>query len=250
MSVVNDRALLIDSSFGSRRELLGTLRGTDLFAAVEEAESVSHGYLILDEGRSDACILGPSLKENVALEFIRRAYVIPRTRPCAFIAVRNDSPSTDKFQEVGATALLRAPWAKTSFRDVVSQAIVRSKARQTGDLIINPFEAPETAAHPEGRTLDRILSTLAGDLRGVIEDLSSGKLKISPNGRPSLATQDALRLVLEQAHPSPEIAGTIGTFDHHFVTSVVEWFSERVSTPPKTATEQLRRRLVSYQRKT
>lgn len=246
MSVVNDRALLIDSSFGSRRELLGTLRATDLFAAVEEAESVSHGYLLLDEGRSDACFLGPSLKENVALEFIRRASVVPRSRPCAFVAVRNDEAAVDKFQEVGATALLRAPWGKTAFKDVVSRAITRSKAREPGDLIVNPFEEEPVAVT---RTLDRILSTLAGDLRGVVEDLSSGKLKLSPNGRPSLATQDALRLVLEQAHPNAEVAATIGTFDHHFVTSVVEWFSERTTTPAKAATEQLRRRLVSFSRK-
>lgn len=248
MSSSEERALLIDSSFTSRRELLATLRESELFAEVVEAESVAHGYFILDRGESDACLLGPSLKQKVAVEFIRRGNAVPLPRPCAFIAVRTDTDDIDAFRDVGATALLRPPWQRTTFRDIVTRAIARARSGEVGELLVNPegeAAEPSPLVRPE-RRLGPVLQSLAGDLRAVAEDVAKGKLKVSGNGRPSLATRDAIRLAFERAHPNQDAARAIGSFEHHFVSCLVDWFAERLNAPSKSATENLRQRLLTH----
>lgn len=253
-----ERALIVDSRFGSRKELLRELSDSGTVRNVQEAISVGDGLHHLESSVVEACIVGPTVSKVLAGDFIREGRAITQNRSCAFIVVCDETnKNSDYFLRVGADAIAAKPYERISFTDVVNRAIIASKERTEGhrvplarDAIVEVLNAQKelgsVCVEMEG-CVSEILREASQGLRSVAASLADGHLQIRPNGLPSLATRDAIRQVFLKALGPSEDVTAPDSFNAHFVNSLVDWFVERVDTEHNSATKRLKSKLMHFQ---
>ncbi|MCB0325429.1 MAG: hypothetical protein KDD69_17725 [Bdellovibrionales bacterium] len=227
-----EQALVVDSSFRSRRTLVADLAAMADRFTVLEAKSVSNALATLEARHIDACLLGPSLSAESRQNVIWQGRAVSKNRGCAYFAVLDsDSEPPAALLEAGADGVLVRPYEPASFSALVAQAIEQARAR--GGI------------QPQRRIpLAEVLYCVVYELRGVLAQLRSGTLRLGAAGEPSLATLDALRLALESAmFDSTHVP--IGSYEHGFVQALVDWFDTSRTLPPSQALQHLRRTLVS-----
>lgn len=232
---IADLALIVESRFSSRKEIASELSNTSLVGSILEAQSVHDALYLLSEKELDACFLGPSLSRDVAVSFLEEGKNTSKAKHCAFVAILNaDSDYAQALMDAGADGTINQPLRTGSFTELVKKAVAVARSREAAPLQV------------QEQFLSQFLTNTASGLRLVAKDIANGSLKLSQEGVPSLATRDAIRVTLENTFLPLGHVPPIGSFGHHFISAVVEWFVERINTPERTATENLRRRLIAY----
>lgn len=250
-----ERGLIVDSSFRSRSELAAEIRGAGLIRELIEARSVSDGLASLAELNHSACFVGPTLSEKIAVDFLKTAATVSLNRSCAFVAIVNESASSaEVLRQAGATATLSKPFHVGTFATVVKQAVIEARVRSRFSPLDMTRGTKRKAAVDDlaNLGLSQLIQQLSDGLTEVAEKIAKGALTIKKDGTASMATRDAIRLAIEQALLSSATAELpcspeeIGTFDHYFVASTVQWFTDRVHLDQSKSTEALRQRLLSF----
>jgi response regulator RpfG family c-di-GMP phosphodiesterase len=239
--------LVVDSSLFSRRQLVADLRENGLVLDVIEAKSVSNGLETLVSKILDLCIVGPSLSEASAVDFIKRGKPIS-PRSCAFVAVvHGDNSRAKALLDAGANSTIEFPYTKESFTSFVAEAVHNARVFASVNTKENE-ENPQTVIH--SLTTDSLPISLlrtAAKFKAIAADITHDKLSLSKNGNPSISTKNALRNAIETSLCIDNYdARVIGTFEHFFVRALVEWFSERVHHSERVCNERLRRKLLEY----
>lgn len=239
-TAIAEQALIVESRVSSRKEIAAELLNAGLVSTVLEAPSVGDGLGLLSLHELNACFLGPSLTKEVATNFLIEGKKLVKDKKCAFVAILN--PGTDyakALTDAGADGAIHRPFNSRSFTRLVTDAIKKARLRNE--------RATETARKQAFHlTLPDLLEETATGLKTVAEKITAGSLKLDKDGQPSLATRDAIRLSIENAFSPLGEPTESGTFNHHFVTCLVEWFVKRINTSEKAATEQLRQRLLGF----
>lgn len=244
-----DLGMVVESRFSSRRQIVSDLRDSELVRTVIEAQSVADGLEELKLQPFSACLIGPSVSEPVAVNFIRQGKAHSVAKSCAFVVVvENNAKSIQTLLRAGADATLKQPYMSATFSEVVRGAVkgARERALELSPtkhalqaLAIAPLALKQLQATGDA-SLAEILETTASGLRSVARDITIGRLKLKNDGTPSMATRDALRLVFENAlYPEADVQ-QIGTLDHLFASALVQWFVDRVRMDHAEATEILR----------
>lgn len=248
-------ALVVESRFASRRALIADLRESSFASEITEAKSVLDGFRILQTRNIDACILGPALSRDVAVEFVNQARFETKNRACAFIAVLEPSAkSLAGLRAAGVDGTITTPYTTRSFSQICSaatEAAKRRACRPRSVIWANAIELPNeelvarlTAREEEPKTLDVALFRASDALLEISERISRGELKLQRTGHPSLAAADAIRLAFESAFPYDSTVRESGSDDNAFVSSLVQWLLSLIDQPFVCATEELRRSLV------
>ena len=255
------QALVIESNFSSRKEMVSALKETNFTSRIREALSVNDGLSLLAKGESDVCLLGPALSVERSIFFLNESRKINLLKPCGFIAV-----TSDKIDEAQRTSLIVAgadvtttrPLSPQTFTEIVKEAVKLSRTRPpVGDFSTMPLAqqieklfVPDASPGPPQVVLSTALGDLAARFQYLAEEFAHGRLKMNATGEPSLAGKDALRLVIESTFPVDAEVGSIGSSDHFFITVLVEWFAERTQMSSKKASDSLRRKLLSFIKQT
>ena len=119
------RCLIVDASFASRIELIKDLKATCLFEELVEAGSIGDASLQLRKTEFDACILGPTLNADTAVEFVKAVKPAARSQDCAFIAVLAERPQVQLPGEF-IHAALYGKWSKRQFFEQLIRAILKA----------------------------------------------------------------------------------------------------------------------------
>lgn len=236
-----NQALVVESRLISRKTIAQELSSSGLVRKVLEAESYRDAVSKLGQYSFDLCCLGPSLSEQVVKKFISAGTSMPRLQGCAFIAITSPGMECpDLLVETGTVATITTPLTTRRFSEIVKKAVSDVRARCDRERKGTPL--PQNI-RPQ-YTLSHLLQDAANGLKKVAHDITDGRLQLTPDGKPSLATQDAIRLALERPiGPSLPQTDTVGDL---FVSFLVTWFVERTTVPEDIATERLRRRLVRH----
>ncbi len=244
MEALLESGLIVDSSFSSRVELMRDLRESGLAREIIEAKSISDALSQLRNVSYDTCIVGPSLNEQTALDLIHRGSEITKRKRCAFVAVlKPETTAHERFRAAGAHGTLSKPYSSNTFLQVVKNAIENSHSafynHRNVDLI-------NSSRNTDEKLLAASLRDLAEEFDQIAEGISSGRFRLERDGRPSLATRDAIRLALEKILPPPSTPTQFGTVDHAFVSFVVQWFVNRTTSDERSAIDMLRDQLISF----
>jgi DNA-binding NarL/FixJ family response regulator len=248
-------ALVVESKFSSRREIMSALHEAQLVSNVREALSVADGLSILRRGSTDVCFIGPALTLERSVEFLREKSKLPLSRPCAAIAVmedENDPALATSFLIAGADATFGRRADRGRFSEIVRAAVLQARSAAADSSLSRHIEksfVSAASAHREDFSrggLSGTLHALAARFRSLAGDFESGHLRISLDGRPSLAGQDAIRLAFESAFPPQQSVQDIGSADHFFITLMVEWMISRTHSREADATKELRQNLLRF----
>ncbi|MFN8389798.1 MAG: hypothetical protein U0136_05875 [Bdellovibrionota bacterium] len=256
MNTSEIETLVVESNFSSRKEIVSALVEGQLPGRIREALSLDDGLRLIERGTIDACILGPALTLDRKVEFLRAKSKLPLTKPCAVIAIAEDDQDESLLASLtiaGADATCGKKTPHKRFTEIVQSATLRARESKGigADLRSMVERSFVSSTLSERRAYDsaalaQVLDELSNRLLGLADDFSHGRLKLSANGKPSLAGQDALRLAFESAFPSNASVEAIGTADNFFVTVLVEWLVERTQVSAREATESLRAKLISF----
>lgn len=247
-----DRGLVVDASFSSRRQLIHDLRSTGIASDVIEAPSVRDGMDILVSKIFDLCLIGPTLSENSAIDLIKHGKEISAERKCAFVAIVNQTgTSAPKLLDAGADGAIERPYTTNTFSQIVREAVQVAKASaQTvyqAPYVERPTAVPRPLKIEALPNLSSVIFNAAQGLRGIARDITCGKLKLTSSGDPTLVTREAIRKVFESALCLENYQAQLpGTFEYFFVSSLVDWFTERIHRSERASTDHLRRKLLSF----
>lgn len=251
-----DQALVVESRFGSRRKLVSDLYDCGLIGDVVEAKSVFGGIQELETRAFLTCIIGPTLTEPIAVDFLRRGKAVSRSKECAFVAVIDkDSKSAEALLQAGADGALEYPYLPRTFGTIVKEAVevareryLRVEEAQQEVTLQTLALGQKGLAHVYGHqapSLAEVLSTAASGFRSLGREISLGRLKLKKDGSPSLAVRDALRIVLENALYADSELKEFVYGDQVFILALIQWFEDRVSLPHDAAVERLRKTLLA-----
>jgi len=255
--------LIVESRFSVRKELLAELSGTKLLSSITEAQSFSDGLQKLQDFEVDACVLGPSLDLNLSEHFLRQSTALTRKRECAFVKVFNQPATAEelaRLTEAGLHGALHKPYESRSFSEMVQRAIQQAQLNGAPlqDVAMQALESTIESLADAQRDLLRIaeqptftatVESLTAKLRTVIAGLAKGNFSLQRDGRPSLATKDALRLAVESSLMPHRPGGeSWEKIDQRFASVVVEWFVDRITMSHQTATANLRNNLIELNR--
>ena len=241
-------ALVVESSYQTRKAIEDELFESGIAASSREANSLSEALEVLAREEIGACLLGVTLSQQAAVRFLDQAMRVVHSPDCAFIALTSpNGANTQALIDAGADSTIEYPFRPATIVEKFEKAVKSARVRAAVGNAFNAQQEAETRLAAENILLRTRVSFVAGEMRELADAVSSGILPMSPDGRPSGAIDRAIRLVAEQALLPSEEAKTLGTFDHYFVDSVVKWFSDRVNLPAGHATEKLRQRLVKFQ---
>lgn len=244
--------LVVDSRLFARRELVRDLKDSGLVREVIEAQSVDDALFQLESRSLDACLVGPTLSEKTAVRLISEGRDVARRPDCAFIVVGEGQTPGRALLAAGAHGSVCKPYNIHTFTEVVESAVTAARSRY--GMLPRPESVKETPLlQPLERAqadlcklfLDtngsaaKLLTDAAAGLRLVAHHLTWGKLSLRLNGEPSLATRDAIRLVLEQCLPEGSKGREIGSRDHALIAALVDWFARRVAESHVEATDRL-----------
>jgi len=230
-------ALVVEPECVYRSEIVEQLACLGRFDRILEAKSLRHGLLLLDSRPFAACLLGPSLGRRTAAIFLRAARRLHTSADCALVVVLNDAgKNNEQLFRFGADGIVQMPFEPQSFASVIRN--VRSCADERRDEI----EKKMAAEAPLSESLER----LAWSLRTVAQNVTSGELKLLQSGEPSPAVLYALHSALKGTLSPALRARTDTIFETRFVSSVTDWFADRVNASHPEATERLRQRLLAY----
>lgn len=248
-------SLVVDSRFGSRRKLVSNLREMGTFAEVVEAKSVADALGSLKINAFGACLIGSSLSEAVACDFISRGKKITRSKGCAFVAVvEPGSSSGDALISAGADGTLEHGYGKETFTFIVQRAVGVAQERveqETRSKIESLSIGPKGLIDVQDSveiTISELLHDAAREIRGVAKDVALTRRKVKRDGTPSLATRDAIRLAFQHSFREEDNATDIGTINHLFITALVDWITDRIQFTHTEANERLRHSLLEYTR--
>jgi len=269
MDSLVESGLVVESRFTTRKRIIRDLQDNALISDVIEAKSVSDGLRYLKSSNIDACFLGPTLKERVAIDFVHEGLASAKNRNCAFVAVVNSVERSPEYQRnpgdsaayldallrAGAHGTLRMPYVQRTLTQVVNRAVKRAQENKEvrtqqlqSDLRALDYSQNQLAKLSGGldAPVSQRFQKLSADLKRVAGDIESGRLVLRGDGEPSLATLDSIRLAFEQLLTTSPEARKPGSFDHYFIESLVLWFADKVRLPHSQATEILRLRLLSF----
>lgn len=247
------QALVVESRFARRKALMEAITANDIADEVIEAKSVSDGFRHLKSTEIDACVLGPTLSQGIAVEFVSRARHSLKNPACAFIAVVDPGRADlANLRASGIDSSLVIPYSPQVFTSAcrLAQASARRRAsRSSGAVMATGYQlkmTPVSLHRARPQTAAEAISAVVEGLRDVAARIGAGELRLQRSGKPSLATLDALRLALEAGFPESSLPTEIGTIDHLFVTELVRWFSNRVSTSADQALAALGDELQAF----
>lgn len=252
---MNAQGLVVESRFQSRKEIVRNLKESQVVVEVIEARSVRDGLSHLERQTFATCFLGPSLSDTVVVDFVKKGRELSKASECAFIAVLGKDPKKrEMLSNAGLDGVLEYPFGEKTFSHTVERAISEAKLRAARGPVGELRE--QLSALSIGQkglvdvrekslvTFSQLLRASSEELRGVARALSLGRLQMRANGRPTLATQDAIRLALERAFPEELQVWRIGSENQKFITALVEWFSDRIQYSSEEATDRLRESLL------
>ncbi|MCB0324116.1 MAG: hypothetical protein KDD69_11110 [Bdellovibrionales bacterium] len=230
---VYQKTVVLDSSFGSRKQLVKELRGANLFMHIVEAQSFRHGLAVLAERTADACVIGTSVALEKAVDFVRLGRTAVGGEACAFIAVVGAEPSEadrERLQRLYDAGVHRVVDAGCTKRHLIKEVlsavhedyVASEKQRNRGLLASN---------------LDAVSKALAS----AAQHLATLELGLGSGGEAALDSKEhifkALQLVLGERMPEAE--------DRILVQYIADWLVARTTQSDRGATEELRRRLLT-----
>jgi DNA-binding phage protein len=250
------QGLVVDSRFTSRKKIVAHMQESGMVAEVIEAQSVGDGLNAIGSKPFLTCLVGPSLSESVAVDFVTKARVVSVSKECAFVAVLEEgSKASEALMRAGCDGTLQQPFERKTFTYIVKRAVLNAtklnphKAQFDNLQLINTLNIASHSlvkAHQQDEaTLPAVLHSAANGLRQVARNIALGRLVLKKDGTPTLATRDAVRLALELALPSSDETH-IGTPNHFFISALVQYLSNCVHHPQKEASEILRKCLIEY----
>jgi response regulator RpfG family c-di-GMP phosphodiesterase len=250
-----EQGLIVDSSFRSRKHLLHSTAEAAIVRNVIEARSLVDGLDCIERGGIDACIIGPTLTPQAAKGFIDSAKATEHGHECTYIAVIRQEicrPSEQDSSLVpGASAVIGFPFEARSFtqicRSAISKGLVQRKVSQ--QRLSKKNEALQSLAalsqqQVSHKSLAAALNHTSQGFRSVAEALREKDLNMSASGLPSIATLDAIRLVLEDGMGADSAVRYRDSYDHFFVSCLVQWFSDRCKNSHREALTRLKKRLT------
>jgi hypothetical protein len=226
-----------------------------LVANIYEATSLQDGLDRLKTGTVDACFLGATVSAQKAIDFVKTGSNMEEAKGCAFLAVVNRGNNYAlQLSSGGVHGVIDQPYKANVLEKVLKSAVLKAREEHLSKL--QAARANRTWTEAE-LIADRALYESAGPLYGALDAISQGliniakeiekgSLMVKDDGTASLATNDAIRLVLEAPLGEESKAKEIGTFDNLLIGSLVAWFSDRVVSNQHEATSKLRRRLLSF----
>ncbi len=248
--VASEDGLVVDSRFSSRKKLVSDIGESGLVRQVVEAKSIEDGLQQLSSRRLDICFLGPSLRESAALTILQQGKLISRKETCAYIVVFGEEKrSPTLFKNAGAHAYLEFPYALPALRDVLKESVIAAKSGIIAEVPAGLRSFDLTSQRQRSSRMPLLfvehLELLGDELNGIAKKIALGKLRLQADGRPSLATRDALWLSIESMLTAVVNNDELTAFDRGFVGALVQWFIDRCSMGHNSATEKLRRTLLS-----
>lgn len=241
--------MIVESSFRARKELVSLLASSGLVRSIDEAPSVTDGIQRLGSGRIELCVVGRQLSLERACWFLKNAKQLTATKSCAFLAFTPEEANADELGIAGADAVSWLPLEQKTFTALVEEAISSSKTRHrrkspTKEELSFIDERLVRPPSYESAPLADVLFNLAERFELLSREIDRGRFKTSPTGLPTLAVEDSLRLVIENAFPRSSEAWRIGSPEHAFVSAIVEWFLDRIHMDPPHANDALRKKLL------
>lgn len=121
------RTLIIDSSYKSRTELLSRVRACDLFENVMEAGSLLDASRNISSLEFDACIVGPSLSDNLVSDFLSKAKPQSKAIDCAFIVIVKPEKEKDCSFPEAHQVLPLPPSTRVLFESIVKAILLAGR---------------------------------------------------------------------------------------------------------------------------
>lgn len=243
--------LIVESRFSLRKALVRDFDSVGAVSRIYEATSVRDGIEYLSSRPVDTCLLGPSLTLPTAEDFIREGRRRSQKRELLIFAVRPQVESPQRLLDAGLDAVIPNSYEPGAFTEIVTKAIATSDVARA-ELLLSPLADTIQTLNDAQQQLTKLCGdlSLSGQLedlsqrfRIIVKGLSCGSFSLKRDGTPSLATQDAIRLALEDiVHLN---SNGSESFDRVFVEAIVSWFRSRVIVSHAEATKQLREELIS-----
>ena len=250
-SKVLQEGLIVESRFSLRKTLVRDFDAIGAVSRIYEATSVRDGLDYLSSKAVDTCLLGPSLTLPTAEDFVKESRRRTKNPDFLILAVRPSVESSQRLLAAGLHGVIPTSYDRTSFTEIVARAISQSDSARA-ELLLSPLaETLQTLNDAQAKltalcadvSLSGQLDELSQRLRIVVRGLGCGSFSLKRDGTPSLATQDAIRLALEETLKAN--TQQPGTFDSDFVEAVVTWFRSRVLRSHQEATRELREELLA-----
>lgn len=245
------RCLLIDSSHRSQQDVLKSLKASNLFEDVLQAGSIPDAKNKLSSLLFDACFLGPSISQALALSFHNDALSGTLSDDCAFILIRKSLGDVKKNSEDNLTfstyhSIIHTPCSKREFFEGTVRGVLTANKNTTwpgvkigDDDIVYILESgnwtpilKEEAKYQGGLSIDFSLSPEPHCIELFCEKVQ----KTHP---------DKLSLILKKLL-SESASEANNDFPLFFIQAIKEWKEELEFSTLKEASSNLKHRLLSY----
>jgi hypothetical protein len=261
------KAVVVDSRFSSRSDLVNGLKSAALFDQIVEAGSIGDGLTAIRTQPTDACVVGPSVTTAKACDFFRKCTECSYSKDCAFIAVvdQANAAAADELRASGAQAIVVRPFTKQALFDGVVSAVIGANAAspwraiKDGEVPAEPARQPEPQSEPAKPTgmsaelvaaLSNAVSSAASLLRSIANGVQCGVYLHDAAGNPTRKSQQALQSVVRQiVREIGEAEGQTADFGAFLEQAFTRWFCDLRDHNSKEANNRLRMALVSYQPK-
>ncbi len=237
--------LLVDASHRSKNEILKNIVATDVFENIEIAKSMPDGVKSISGRGFDACIIGPSIRSEVAQAYIDEIRSASFSEDCAIIVLAKEGVDVDLFS--GADSVCTVPTSKLNyFESIVRGIIIANRGSVLPGIRLNDDGRIEIMRNGDWKILNSLSENVYKGLHPdfVLEETEESieRFCSSMQQTPRSKLEKILVSILSKDH-------TTDPFLAYFKQAIVEWKEELEFSTLKEASLNLRWKLLDYCRK-